>query len=158
LLLPSKKVKIEKFYRKEGVSMRKKLLVMVLVVTLISVFVIPSAEAGSKTRYMWPGAGIAIGALVLGGLVAHGIAAHARQPQVIYAPPPEPRYYPPEPEWVPGLWEVTRDWVPGQWERVWVSGRYDRRGNWVAGHYEERRTPGYYVERRTWVEGYYRHH
>ena len=138
--------------------MGKKLWSIILAVTLISFFAITSAEAGSKTRHRWQGAGIAIGALMLGGLVMHHIAAHARQPQVIYEPPPEPRYCPPEPEWVPGHWELTREWVPGQWERVWVPGHYDRWGNWVAGHYLDRQTPGHYVEKRVWVEGHYRHH
>jgi heme A synthase len=138
--------------------MGKKLWSMILVLTLISLFAITSAEAGSKTRYRWQGAGIAVGALLLGGLVAHHIAAHARQPEVIYAPPPEPRYYPPEPDWAPGHWEITREWVPGQWERVWVPDQYDRWGNWVAGHYVDRKTPGHYVERRVWVERHFRDH
>jgi hypothetical protein len=137
--------------------MGKKLLSIILVVTLISLFAITSAEAGSKSHHGWQGVGIAIGALMLGGLVVHHIAAHAGPPQVIYAPP-EPRYRPPEPEWVPGHWEVTREWVPGQWERVKVPGHYDRWGNWVAGHYVDRQSPEHYVERRVWVEGHYRHH
>jgi heme A synthase len=129
--------------------MKKKLIATVLVLTLVSLFAIAPAEAGSKTRHRWQGAGIALGALLLGGLVAHTMAVHASPPPVIYAPPPEP-------EWVPGHWEITREWVPGTWERVWVPGHYDRRGHWVAGHYINRKIPGYYEERRVWVEGHYR--
>ncbi len=62
--------------------MVKKLLSMVLVLTLVSLFAITSAEAGSKTRNGWPGAGIALGAILLGGFVAHQIATHV--------PPPTP--------------------------------------------------------------------
>ena len=136
--------------------MKKKLIVIVLVLTLVSFFAIAPAEAGSKTRHRLPGAGIALGALLLGGLVVHHMAAHAFPPPVVYAPSTEPRYYPPEPEWVPGHWEMTREWVPGNWERVWVPGHYDGRGNWVAGHTIDCQTPGYYEERRVWVEGHYR--
>jgi heme A synthase len=149
-------VKSERSNRKEGYSMKKKLFAIVLVLTLVSLFAIVPAEAGSKTRYRWEGAGIALGALLLGGLVAHTMAIHASPPQVVYAPPPELRYYPPEPEWVPGHWEMTREWVPGTWERVWIPGHYDGRGHWVAGHTINRQTPGYYEERRVWIEGYYR--
>jgi hypothetical protein len=131
--------------------MKKKLIAAVLVLTLVSLFAIAPAEAGSKTRHRWQGAGMALGALLLGGLVVQHMAVHASPPQVIYAPPPEP-------EWVPGHWEITGEWVPGTWERVWVPEYYDRRGNRVAGHYINRQTPGYYEERRVWVEGYYRHH
>ncbi len=131
--------------------MNKKLIALVLVLTLISLFAITPAEAGSRTRPRRQGAGIALGALLLGGLVVHHLAAHASPPQVTYAPPPEP-------EWVPGHWEITREWVPGDWERVWIPGHYDRLGNWVAGHTINRRTPGHYVERRVWVEGHYRYH
>ena len=129
---------------------------MILVVTLISLFAITSAEAGSRVRPRFPGAEIAIGALLLGGLVVHHMAAQASQPRVVYAPPPELRYHRPEPEWVPEHWEMTREWVPGTWERVWVPGHYDGRGHWMAGHYINRQAPGYYEERRVWVEGYYR--
>jgi heme A synthase len=129
--------------------MKKKTLSMILVVTLVFLFAITSAEAGSKVRPRWPGVEIAIGALVLGGLVAHHMAAHARQPEAVYAPPPGV-------EWVPGHWEMTREWVPGTWERVWVPGHYDGRGHWVAGHTINRQTPGYYEERKVWVEGHYR--
>lgn len=140
--------------------MGKKLLSMIMVVTLISLFAITSAEAGSKTRYRWQGAGIALGAVLLGGLVVHQIAAHAntQQPQVVYSPPPQPRWCPPEPEYAPGHWEITREWVPGAWERVWAPGHYDRWGNWVTGHYEDHQTPGRDVERRVWVEGHHRYH
>jgi len=127
--------------------MKKKLIATVLVLTLVSLFAITPAEAGSKTRHRWQGAGIGLGALLLGGLVAHHMAAYASPPRVVYAPPPEP-------EWVPGHWEMTREWVPGTLERVWVPGHYDRRGHWVAGHYLNRRTPGFYEERRVWIEGY----
>ena len=147
-LLPSKKIKDERFDGKEGVSM-KKTLSLILVVSLICLFAITSAEAGSKLRPRWPGPEIAIGALLFGGLVAHHMAAHARQPEVVYAPPPQV-------EWVPEHWEMTREWVPGTWERVWVPGHYDGRGHWMAGHYINRQAPGYYEERRVWVEGYYR--
>jgi hypothetical protein len=138
--------------------MKKKTLSMILVLTLISLFAITSAEAGSKLMPRFPGAEIAIGALVLGGLVAHHMAAHARQPEVVYAPPPESRHYPPEREWEPGHWEGTREWVPGTRERVWVPGHYDRWGNRVVGHYVDRQIPGHYVKRKVWVEGHYRHH
>ena len=138
--------------------MGKKLMSMILVVALISLFAIHSAEAGSKTRHRWQGAGIALGALVLGGLAVHQMATHARLPQVIFPPPPGPGYFPPRLEWVPGHWEVTREWVPGHWERVWVPAHYDRWGNWVAGHYINRQPPGHYVERRVWIEGHYRYH
>ncbi len=136
--------------------MKKKLIATVLVLTLVSLFAIVPAEAGSKIRQSWQGAGIALGALLLGGLVVQHMAAHAFPPQVVYAPPPEARYYPPGPEWVPGHWEMAREWVPGTWERVWVPGHYDGRGHWVAGHTINRQVPGYYEERRVWVEGYYR--
>ena len=129
--------------------MKKKLIAAVLVLTLVSLVAIAPAEAGSKTRHRWQGAGMALGALLLGGLVVHHMATHAAPPQVIYAPPAEP-------EWVPGHWEMTREWVPGTWERIWVAGHYDRRGRWVAGHYINRQTPGFYQERRVWVEGHYR--
>jgi len=82
--------------------MKKKLIVIVMVLALVSLCAIAPAEAGSKTRHRFPGAGIALGAFLLGGLVVHHMAVHASPPQVIYAPPPEPRYYPPEPEWAPG--------------------------------------------------------
>jgi hypothetical protein len=144
--------------------MWNKLISMILAIAFFSLFILNSAEAGSKQRYMWYGAGIGFGAAAL-GLMAHQLYTHPPQsPQVVYYPPPEPRYSPPPPpppEYVPGHWEITREWVPGAWERVWVPGYYDRWGNWVAGHYvaghyEERQTPGHYVERRVWVEGYYR--
>lgn len=139
--------------------MGKKLMSVALVIILISLFVITSAEAGSKTRHRWQGAAIALGALALGGLIVHQIHAYPSQPAVTYYPPPpqpEPYYGPPPSEYVPGHWETTQEWVPGTWERVWVPGQYDRWGNWVAGHYVERQTPGQYVERRVWVEGHYR--
>jgi len=135
--------------------MWKKLATMILALALISFLTTNSAEAGAKQRYMWKGAGIALGAVAL-GLMAHHLYTHTLPPQVVRYPPPEPRYYPP-PEYVPGHWEVVREWVPGTWERVWVPGHYDRWGNWVAGHYEERQTPGYYVEKRVWVDGYCRY-
>jgi len=150
---------MERVDREEGFPMVKKLISMILVLTLVSLFAINSAEAGSKTRHRWQGAGIALGAVLLGGLVAHQIAAHAytQPPQVVYSPPPEPRWYPPAPEYIPGHWEIAREWAPGTWERVWVPGHYDRWRNCVAGHYEDRQTPGRYVDRRVWVEGHYRH-
>ncbi len=129
--------------------MKKKLIAIVLALTLISLFAITPVEAGSKTRHLWPGAEIAFGALLFGGLVAHTMAAYASPPRVVYAPPPQV-------EWVPGHWEMTRVWVPGAWERVWVPGQYDRHGRWVAGHTINRQTPGFYEERRVWVEGHYR--
>lgn len=140
--------------------MWKKLISMILVMAFISLFTLNSAEAGSKQRNMWKGAGIALGAVTL-GLMAHRLYTHPSQPpQVVYYPPPEPRYYPPPPpppEYVPGHWEITREWAPGTWERVWVPGYYDRWGNWIAGHYEERQTPRHYVDRRVWVEEHYRY-
>jgi hypothetical protein len=135
--------------------MKKKLIAIVLLLTLVSLFAIVPAEAGSKILQSWQGAGIALGALLLGGLVVHHMAAQV-PPQVVYAPLPEVRYYPPGPEWVPRHWEMAREWVPGTWERVWVPGHYDGRGHWVAGHYINRQARGYYEERRVWVEGYYR--
>jgi hypothetical protein len=138
--------------------MWKKIVSIILAIAFVSLFTLSSAEAGSKQRNMWKGAGIALGAVAL-GTMAYQLFTHAHPPQVAY-PPPEPRYYPPPPppEYVPGQWEMTREWVPGTWERVWVPGYYNRFGNWVAGHYEDRQTPGYYVERRVLVEGRYRHH
>lgn len=138
--------------------MLKKLGITILILTLISLFTIATAEARSKTRHRWQGAAIALGAVALGGLIAHQI--HTRPP-VAYYPPlpppqPEPYDYRHQPDYIPGYWETVREWVPGHWERVWVPGYYDRWGNWVAGHYEERQAPGRYVERRVWVEGYYR--
>jgi len=136
--------------------MWKKLASMILILTLVSLFTFTPAEAGSKQRHMWAGAGIALGAVALGGLIAYTIHAHTPPPppppQVVYYPPP-----PPPPEYVPGHWETTREWAPGTCERVWIPGHYDRWGNWVAGHYVERQTPGQYVERRVWVEGHYRY-
>ena len=124
--------------------MWKKLALMILVLALISVFTIPSAEAGSKDTWK---------ALALGGLFAALLP-----PPVVIAPAPEHRYLPPRQEYVPGHWEMTREWVPGTWERVWIPGYYDRWGRRVPGHYENRQAPGYYEERRIWVEGYYRPH
>ena len=123
--------------------MWKKLALMILVLTLISVFTIPSAEAGSRNRILK--------ALALGGLLAA-----LPPPPVFISPAPEHRYYPPRQEYVPGHWEIAREWVPGTWERVWIPGHYDRWGNWVAGHYEDRQVPRHYVERKVWVEGHYR--
>ena len=123
--------------------MWKKLALMILVMALISVFTIPSAEAGSKRRILK--------ALALGGLLAA-----LPPPPVVFAPAPERHYYPPQQEYVPGHWEMSREWVPGGWERVWIPGYRDRWGNRVLGHYENREVPGYYQERRVWVEGYYR--
>ncbi|MGQ9646058.1 MAG: hypothetical protein ACUVWO_05895 [Thermodesulfobacteriota bacterium] len=137
--------------------MKKKLIAIFLVLALIPLVAVAPAEAGSKARHRWEGAGMALGAVLLGGWVFHSLTIHASPPPVVYAPPPESRYCPPEPEWVPGHWEITREWVPGTWERVWVPGHYDRYGNWVAGHTINRQTPGRYEERRVWVEGYYRH-
>jgi len=145
--------------RKEGSFMWKKLGITILILTLVSLFTIAPAEAGSKTRHRWQGAAIALGAVALGGLLAHQIHAHTPPPVAYYPPPPpqpEPYYYRHQSEYVPGHWEMVREWVPGEWERVWVPGHYDRWGNWVAGHYVERQTPGRYVERRVWVEGHYR--
>ena len=133
--------------------MWKKLATVILVLTLFSLFTITPAEAGDKQRYMWYGAGIALGPVALLGLLTHPHMAPPPPPYVVYSPPPEPYYYPPPPEYVPGHWETTREWIPGTWKRVWVPGYYDRWGNWVAGHYEDRQTPGYYVEKRVWVEG-----
>jgi hypothetical protein len=123
--------------------MWKKLALMVFVLVLISAFTIPPAAAGSKDRIFK--------ALALGGLFAALLP-----PPGMIAPAPEPHYYPPQQQYVPGHWEMTREWVPGRWERVWIPGHYDRWRNWVPGHYENRQTPGYYEERRVWVEGYYR--
>lgn len=135
--------------------MMKKIISIVLALTLISLVTVASAEAGSKTRHRWQGAAIALGALALGGVVAHQI--HAYPPPIAYYPPqPDPYYYRPHSEYVPGHWETTQEWIPGEWERIWVPGHYDRYGRWVAGHYVERQTPGRYVERRFWVEGQYR--
>ena len=137
--------------------MWKKLALMILVLALISAFTIPPAEAGSRARHRWQGAGIALGAVALGGLILHGLhALPPPPPQVVYSPPPEPYYSPPPREYVPGHWETTREWVPGTWQRTWIPDHYDRWGNMVAGHYEDRQAPGYYMEKRVWVEGYYR--
>jgi len=122
--------------------MWKKLVLMILVLSLISVFTIPSAEAGSKR--LWK-------ALALGGLLAA-----LPPPPVFVSPAPEPYYSPPRHEYVPGHWEITREWVPGTWERVWIPGHYDRWGRWIPGHYEDSQVPGHYVERRVWVEAHYR--
>ena len=137
--------------------MWKKPISMILVIAFIALFTFNYAEAGSKQRHMWQGAGIALGAVALGSMALQ-LFTHTH-PQVVYAPPPEPRYYPPPPppEYVPGHWETTREWVPGIWERVWVPSHRDRWGNWVEGHYEQRQTPGHYAERRVWVEGHYRY-
>jgi hypothetical protein len=129
---------------------------MILVLTLVSLFAVTSAEAGSKTRQRWQGAGIALGAVLLGGLIAHQIVTHVSPPPAVYSPP-QPRWGPPQPEYTPGHWEIAQEWVPGTWERVWVPGYYDRWGIWVAGHYEDHQTPGHYVDRKVWVEGHYRH-
>jgi hypothetical protein len=137
--------------------MAKKYISIALVLTLISLFAVTSADAGSKGRHRWQGAGIALGALALGGFFAHQLYAYPPPPPppFVYSVPPEP-YDPPSYEYVPGHWETVREWVPGTWEKVWVPGHYDRWGNWIAGHYVERKTPGRYVERRVWVEGHYR--
>ena len=144
--------------RKEGPLMWKKLASMALILAMISFFMTSAAEAGSKQRHVWEGAGIALGALALGGLIAHSLhPLPSPPPQIAYPSPPRP-YYPPPGEYVPGHWEIVRGWVPGTWERVWVPGHYDHWRRWVPGHYEEVQTPGHYEERRSWVEGYYRHH
>jgi hypothetical protein len=122
--------------------MWKKLTLMILVLTLISVFTIPSVEAGSKSL---------LKALAFGGLLAA-----LPPPPVFVSPAPARHYYPPRQEYVPGHWEMTREWVPGTWERVWIPGQYDRWGRWVPGHYEDCQVPGHYVERRVWVEAHYR--
>jgi len=123
--------------------MWKKLALMILVLALISTFTIPSAEASSKDRILK--------ALVLGGMFTALLP-----PPVIIAPAPERHYYPPQQEYVPGHWEMSREWVPGGWERVWIPGYQGRWGNRMPGHYENRQVPGYYQGRRVWVEGYYR--
>jgi hypothetical protein len=115
---------------------------MIMVLVLISVFTIPSAEAGSKKIFK---------ALAFGGLFI-GLPP----PPVIVAPAPQSYHYPPRQEYVPGHWETTREWVPGAWERVWIPDYRDRWGRWVAGHYEDHQTPGYYEQRRIWVDGHYR--
>jgi hypothetical protein len=122
--------------------MWKKLALMGLILALVCVFTIPSAEAGSKSL---------LKALALGGLLAA-----FPPPPVFVSPVPDRHYYRPRQEYVPGHWEMTRGWVPGTWERVWIPDYHDRWGRWVPGHYENRQTPGYYEERRVWVEGYYR--
>jgi hypothetical protein len=139
--------------------MWKKLSSMLLVLALFSLFTINPAQAGGKQRYMWYGAGIALGSIALLRLVTYPHVAPPPPPIIVYSPPPQPYYpyYPsaplsPPPDCAPGHWETTREWVPGAWERVWISGHYDRWRNWVPGHYEDRPTPGYYVERRGWVE------
>jgi hypothetical protein len=123
--------------------MWKKLMLMILVLTLISVFIVPSAEAGYKSL---------LKVLALGGL----LAAFPPPPPIVISPAPAPYYSPSRQEYVPGHWEVIREWVPGTWERVWIPGHYDRWGRRVAGHYEDRQIPGHYVERKVWVDGYYR--
>jgi hypothetical protein len=160
-LSPVQIYKSEKNDPKGGILMMKKLGITILILTLLSLFTIHPAEAGSKTRHRWQGAAIALGAVALGGLIAHQIHAYTPPPPPVacFPPPPQPEPYycpPPRSEYVPGHWETVREWVPGTWEKVWVPGHYDRYGNWIAGHYEERRTPGYYAEKRVWVEGYYR--
>ena len=75
----------------------------------------PPAEAGSKARYRWQGAGIALGSVALGGLILHGLHTLPPPPQVVYSPPPEPYYSPPPREFVPGHLETTSEWVPGTW-------------------------------------------
>ena len=123
--------------------MWNKLTLTILVLALITVFTIPTAEAGSKD---------VLKALALGGL----FAIAALPPPVVIAPAPEHHYYPPRQEYVPGHWEMTREWVPRGWERVWIPGYRDRWGRGAPGHYENRQAPGYYEERKVWVEGYYR--
>lgn len=140
--------------------MWKRLATSILILTFFSLIIISPAQAGSKSRHMWTGAGIAIGAMALGGILAHHIYVHTPPPpMVIYYTTP-PSYYPPppRPEYIPGHWEIIKEWVPGKWEKVWVPGHYDRCGNWIEGHYEEILTPGYYVEKKVWVEGYYRNY
>ena len=83
---------------------------MVLILALISVFTIPSAEAANHHNF-WKAPA------VLGLL-----AVFSPPPPVIVSPAPEPYYYPPPQEYVPGHWETTREWVPGSWERVWIPG------------------------------------
>lgn len=122
--------------------MWKKLALMILILALISVFTVPTAEAGSKSL---------LKALALGGLLAV-----FPPPPVFVSPAPQSYYPPPRPEYVPGHWETTREWIPATWERIWVPTYRDRWGNWIAGHYEDRQTPGRYVESRVWVDGYYR--
>src|SRR4030042_3005370 len=115
--------------------MWKKLALMVLILTLISVFTIPTAEAGSRKRILK--------ALALGGLLAA-----LPPPPVFMAPATGPYISPPRQEVLPGHWEITREWVPGTWERVWIPGNYDQWGYWVTGHYKLRKIPGRCVEGR----------
>ena len=49
--------------------MWKKLATVILVLALFSLFTITPAEAGDKQRYMWDGAGIALGTVALLGLL-----------------------------------------------------------------------------------------
>jgi len=148
-------VKIKNMLRKGVDFMLKRFAALTLIVSLISLFAVAPAQAGSKQHHMWTGAGIALGAVALGTILTHHIYVHTPpQPRVIYYPPPPPPLY--RHDYVPGHWEIIREWVPGRWEKVWVPGHYDRWGNWIEGHYEERVTPGYYIEKRVWVEGYYR--
>jgi hypothetical protein len=130
--------------------MLKKISSIIMVLTLVSIFTITSAEAGSRQQGFLTGAGIALGAMALGGMMAHQLYASPLPPPAVYSPPP------PRVQYVPGHWEVSRDWVSGNRERIWIPDYRDRRGNWIAGHYEDRQTPGHYEERRIWIEGYYR--
>ena len=101
--------------------MWKKLATVILVLTLFSLFTITPAKAGDKQRYMWYGAGIALGPVALLGLLTRPHMAPPPPPLVVYSPPPQPYSPPPAsppPDYAPGHWETTREWVPGAWERV----------------------------------------
>jgi hypothetical protein len=106
--------------------MKKKVIAAVLVLTLVSLFAIAPAEAGSKIRQSWQGAGIALGALLLGGLVVHQMATQASPPQVVYAPPPELHY------------DGRGHWVAGHYINREAPGYYEERRVWVEGYYRQR--------------------
>ncbi len=84
--------------------MWKKLALTVLILALVCVSTIPSAEAGSEDL---------LKALALGGLLAA-----LPPPPVFVSRVPDRHYYPPREEYAPGHREMTREWVPGTWERV----------------------------------------
>jgi hypothetical protein len=128
--------------------MKKAIVVtMILVVTAATFATASPAWAGSRSRHVWQGVAIGLGAAVLGQALfqAHH-HAHACAP-----PPPAPVYAPPPPP-PSGHWESRRSWVPPVRERVWNPGHYTPRGRWVPeGWIEVEKQPGYWVEERVWI-------
>ena len=138
--------------QKKGVERMKKktLFILLLTVMLCISFLIPSAWAGSKQRHRWEGAGIGIGAAILGSVLLkhyhkyYSPNKHAPAPVYSYPATRHHRHR--------GHWEAGKEWVPPTYKRVWNPGHYNRRGQWVAGHWIKiLEQPGYWTKTHVWV-------